>query len=484
MTDTAASSAPDAASADQPPALVWLRRDLRLADNPALDDALRRGGPVVAVWILDPQTEALGAAHRWRLEASLARLAEGMEALGARLILRRGEALPVLRALAAETGARAIRWNRLYDQTARHRDAAVKSALREDGLDVRSFNGALLHEPWEVETKTGGFYKVYTPFWRAIAERVVHEPIPAPSRWPAPDAWPVSERLADWAMAADMRRGAPALAAHARPGEAEAQDRLAEFLEDRVEHYAADRDRLDRDATSRLSDALAVGELSARQIWTAARPRRQGAKAKPVEKFMQELAWRDFAYHLLHHSPRLETGNWREEWDGFPWRDDNADAQAWTRGLTGEPLIDAAMRELWVTGTMHNRARMLVASYLTKHLMTHWRVGEAWFRDTLIDWDPASNALGWQWVAGSGPDASPFFRIFNPETQAEKFDPDGAYRRHWLKGAGAEAFHDAIPRAWGLSPGDRRPAPRISLKAGRERALTAYADLRAARDAT
>ena len=480
MNETAAppSRAPDGAV---PPALVWLRRDLRLTDNPALDDAIRLGGPVVAVWILDPETEALGAAHRWRLEASLARLSDAMEALGGRLILRRGEALEVLRALVAETGARALRWNRLHDRAARARDTAVKAALTEDGLDIRSFNGSLLHEPWEVETGAGGHYKVYSPFWRAIAERVVHEPIEAPGRWPAPEAWPKTDRLDDWAMAADMRRGAPALAAHVRPGEAAALDRLEEFLEERVENYASDRDRLDRRATSGLSDALAVGELSARRIWTAARPRRQGAKAKPVEKFMQELAWRDFAYHLLHHAPRMETENWREDWDAFPWRFANDDAEAWTRGLTGEPLIDAAMRELWVTGTMHNRARMLVASYLTKHLMTHWRVGEAWFRNTLVDWDPASNAMGWQWVAGSGPDAAPYFRVFNPETQAGKFDPDGAYRDHWLKGAGAEAFFDAIPRAWNLSPSDRRPAPRISLKAGRERALSAYADLRDAR---
>ncbi|MDF2231607.1 deoxyribodipyrimidine photo-lyase [Albimonas sp. CAU 1670] len=474
---------------DIPPALLWLRRDLRLADNPALHAALERGGPVIPVWILDPVAEATGSAHRWRLEGSLRALAADLEALGARLILRRGEALTVLRELVEATGAKAVLWNRLYDAEARERDAAVKSALKDDGLAVESFNGALLHEPWTVETGQGGPYKVYTPYWRAVHERVVHEPIGAPSRWPSPDRWPDSDALSDWAMAADMRSGAPVLAARVEIGERAAQQRLAAFLEEDLRAYAEERDRPDRESTSGLSQHLAVGEISPRQIWSATQPRRQGAVARPAEKFLQELVWREFAYHLMYHTPELTAANWRPEWNDFPWRKDCKDAEAWRRGRTGIEAVDAAMRELFVTGRMHNRFRMIAASYLTKHLLVDWRVGEAWFRDTLVDWDPASNALGWQWVAGSGPDAAPYFRVFNPETQAEKFDPDARYRDRYLAEGrktpheDALAFFEAAPRSWGLSPDDPYPKPIVGLKEGRQKALDAYQDWKSRRDA-
>jgi deoxyribodipyrimidine photo-lyase len=459
--------------------LVWLRRDLRLDDHPALAAAAASasafapgGGAVIPVFILDPQTEALGRAHRWRLDASLGDLSARLAAIGSRLVLRRGAALPVLRALIAETGAGAVTWSRLYDSAARARDETVKTALREDGIDARSYNGALIFEPWEIRTKTGGIYRVYSPFARAVRAQAIPAPIEAPAALPAPGAWPASETLGDWALGADMDRGGPVIARHARIGEAAATARLSEFLGARAGAYKDTRDRLDRDACSGLSPHLALGEISPRRIW-AETCLRTGGEQGP-EHFLSEVLWREFAYHLVFNTPRIETDNWREEWDAFAWRDDNPDAERWRRGLTGVDLVDAAMREMYVTGIMHNRARMLVASYLTKHLMTHWRVGEAWFRDTLVDWDPASNAMGWQWAAGSGPDASPFFRIFNPDTQAEKFDPDGAYRRHWLKGAGATAFLAAAPRSWGMAAGDRRPAPVITLKDGRERALAQY----------
>jgi deoxyribodipyrimidine photo-lyase len=284
-----------------------------------------------------------------------------------------------------------------------------------------------------------------------------------------------------------MRRGAAVVARHANVGEAAAQDRLGAFCAGPVADYADRRDRLDLSATSNLSENLATGELSPRAAWAAGRAalERQGG-GKGAETFLQELVWREFAYHLLYHTPRLTDANWREDWDAFPWRADNADAERWRRGMTGEPVIDAAMRELYVTGRMHNRARMLVASYLCKHLMTDWRGGEAWFRETLIDWDVASNAMGWQWAAGSGPDAAPFFRIFNPATQAEKFDPDRAYRRRWLAelsrspGADALSYFDAIPKKWGLKASQPYPSPLVDLKTGRERALEAYTRLRQA----
>ena len=469
------------------PVLVWFRRDLRLADHPALA-AAAEAGPVIPVFILDPETEATGAAHRWRLERSLERLTAGLHRRHARLILRRGDALETIRALVRETGAQAVHWSRLYDPAATDRDAAVKAALKAEGVAARSFNGSLLFEPWEVETGSGGFYKVYTPYWKAVRGREVAAPIDVP-RLTLPEAWPESLELSALGLGRDMGRGAEVVARYVEAGEDAARARLEAFLDGPVADYAEARDRLDRDGTSRLSHHFAVGELSPRQAWAAAEPLREGANAEGAEGFLQELVWREFAYHLLFHTPQLATRNWREEWDAFPWREDNDDAEAWKRGRTGQPLVDAAMRELYVTGYMHNRMRMLTASFLTKHLMTHWRVGEAWFREHLVDWDPASNAMGWQWAAGSGPDAAPFFRIFNPATQAEKFDPNGTYRRRWLAelsadpGPDARAFHEACPPSWGLSPGDGLPAPRVDLKRGRARALEAYSDLRARRAA-
>jgi deoxyribodipyrimidine photo-lyase len=468
------------------PTLLWLRRDLRLSDNPALAAAIARDGPVIPVFVLDPLVEGWGAAPLWRLEASLGDLARRLGEAGSRLILRRGKAGEALAALAEETGARAVVWSRLYDAPSIERDKAVKAGLKDRGLAAESVNGSLLFEPWTVETGAGSFYKVYTPFWKAVRGRDPGAPFAAPSRIPAPEAWPGSDRLEDWRLGAAMNRGASVVAQHASIGEEAAQGRLGAFIGQKIENYAAGRDRLDKTATSGLSEHFATGELSPRSAWAAARGALERTGGKGAETFLQELVWRDFAYHLLYHTPRLQDANWREDWDDFPWRDDNDDAERWRRGMTGEPMIDAAMRELYVTGRMHNRARMLVASYLCKHLMTHWRVGEAWFRETLIDWDVASNAMGWQWAAGSGPDAAPFFRIFNPATQAEKFDPDAAYRRRWVaEGArnpsgDALAFYEATPRKWGLKPDQPYPDPLIDLKSGRERALQAYNALRQA----
>ncbi|MEO0680336.1 MAG: deoxyribodipyrimidine photo-lyase [Pseudomonadota bacterium] len=471
-------------NASSPTTLVWLRRDLRLSDHPALT-AAAEAGAVVPLFILDPETDALGAAHLWRLERSLEALTASLEAAGSRLILRRGAALDVLREVIAETGAGAVHWSRLHDRAARARDEAVKADLKDDGVAARSFEGHVLFEPWTVATGSGGFYKVYTPYWRAVSERPVADPLPAP-KLSAPEAWPRSETLESLGLGRAMNRGAAVVARHVETGEAAAQARLATFVDRRLGDYASMRDRPDIAATSNLSDAFALGELSPRQAWHAAAPHRGGDGGLT---FLKEVVWRDFAYHLIHHTPQIETGNWREEWDGFPWREDNEDAEAWRRGRTGVPAVDAAMRELHVTGRMHNRMRMLTASYLCKHLMTHWRVGERFFAEHLVDWDPASNAMGWQWTAGSGPDASPFFRIFNPETQGEKFDPMGSYRKRFVAelssepGADAMAFYEAIPRSWGLSPSDAYPAPRVDLKAGRQRALDAYAALREARAA-
>ncbi|MDZ4311501.1 MAG: deoxyribodipyrimidine photo-lyase [Cypionkella sp.] len=463
------------------PLILWFRRDLRLSDHPMLAAAVASGRPLLPVFVLDGQAEALGAAAKWRLGLGLARFAETLAAMGQRLILRRGDALAVLQALVAETGAAGVMWQRMYDPQAVARDTAVKAALKAKGLVAESFPGALLIEPWEVATGQGGYYKVYSPFWKAVSARGFAGPVPAVTALRAPSVWPVSEDLADWQMGAAMRRGAAVCLPHQRVGEAAALARLDEFIDTAVDRYRAARDFPGViGATSGLSENLAWGEIGPRTIWAAGqRALHQGDAG--AEQFCKELVWREFAYHLMHHSPHILTQSWREGWEDFAWRGDNPEAEAWRRGMTGEPFVDAAMREMYVTGRMHNRARMVVASYLTKHLLSDWRLGQAWFADCLTDWDEAANAMGWQWVAGSGPDAAPYFRVFNPAGQAEKFDSDGAYRRRWIAeisaqpGAEAQSYFDAVPKRWNLAVTQAYPKPIVTLADGRARALAAYA---------
>ncbi|MEM6577983.1 MAG: deoxyribodipyrimidine photo-lyase, partial [Pseudomonadota bacterium] len=305
---------------------------------------------------------------------------------------------------------------------------------------------------------------------------------PRAARDPAPDSWPESDELGDWQMSRAMDRGAEICRPYQRVGEAAARDRLQHFVSQPVRDYASLRDRPGVDGTSGLSENLALGEISPRVCWHGGRRAMAETGGDGPETWVKELVWREFAYHLAYHTPRILSGNWRTEWDAFPWNEDEAhpDVVAWKQGRTGEPFVDAAMREMYVTGKMHNRGRMIVASYLTKHLMTHWRIGQRWFDDCLTDWDPASNAMGWQWSAGSGPDATPYFRIFNPATQVEKFDPQGTYRRRWIAEGQtnpsdtALQYFDAIPRSWGLSPDMDYPDPVVDLSMGRSRALQAY----------
>ncbi len=463
------------------PVIYWTRRDFRLGDNAALVAACASGAPVIPVFLCDEGVEGLGAAPKWRLGLGAEAFAAGLAAMGSRLICRRGPALEVLRALIAETGATAVHWNRLYDPVSRARDEVVKAALKADGIAAVSHAGHVVHEPWTVETGTGGFYKVYTPFWKAVRGREVAVPLAVP-RPTAPEVWPASDAIADWGLGRAMNRGAEVVLAHCKIGEAAAQARLEAFLARGIGDYAHLRDRMDVDGTSGLSENLTHGEISARTCWHAGM--RAMEEGKPgAETFLKELIWRDFAYHLVHHTPHITTRNWREEWEGFAWNTDadHPHVQAWMRGCTGLPVVDAAMREMYVTGRMHNRARMLVASYLTKHLLTHWKIGMDWFAECLVDWDPASNAMGWQWSAGSGPDATPYFRVFNPETQAEKFDPLGRYRRAFvaeISGKPPEtalSYFRAIPRSWDMGPGDPYPGvPVVSAADGRKRALEAY----------
>jgi deoxyribodipyrimidine photo-lyase len=472
------------------PVIVWFRQDLRLADNPALTAAVDTGRPIIPVYILDstPGVRQPGGAGLWWLDKSLAALGEALETLGSKLVLRKGEALAVLVDLVRETGAGAVYWNRLYDGGAVERDKAVKAELAAAGVDARSFNAALLNEPWQVATGSGGPFKVFTPYWRAVrAGTAPAAPLPAPKRLTPPAVWPESERLGAWRLhprAPDWSVGF----GDWRPGEAGAADQLQAFLDGAVDGYGEARDLPAIAGTSRLSPHLAFGEIGPRQIWAAA----QGAAARgaaseaAVEAYLRELGWREFNYHLLYHQPRITRENVNRKFDGFAWRRDPEALESWRRGQTGYPIVDAGMRELWTTGWMHNRVRMIVASFLVKHLLVDWREGEAWFWDTLVDADIANNVCNWQWVAGSGADAAPYFRIFNPILQAERFDPDGAYVRRWVPEIAClptkylnqpwTADAPTLAKA-GVLLGRTYPKPIVGHAMARARALKAYAEL-------
>lgn len=466
---------------EKSPILMWFRRDLRLSDHDALSAACQSGRPVIPIFLHDELTRSHGAAPLMRLGQSVEALQRALEENGSRLILRSGPALETLLQLIEETGAGSVYWSRMYDPAARKRDEIVKTALKERGIDAKSFAGQVLFEPWTVQTGTGGFYRVYTPMWKTVKDRAVPDAIAKPKSIPAPEVWPQSDTLENWSLAAAMRRGASIVAAWQCVGEEAARKRLDDFIDAKVEAYKERRDFPAEGATSQLSENLAYGEISPRVIWHAGwRAHHEGAKG--AEHFVKELVWREFSYHLAYHTPEIVERNWRPEWDSFPWNEDENHPHviAWKQGRTGEPFVDAAMREMYVTGKMHNRARMIVASYLCKHLMSHWKIGQRWFEECLTDWDPAANAMGWQWAAGSGPDAAPYFRIFNPATQLEKFDAKDTYRRRWIAEGSARpsetalSYFDAVPLSWGLVPKASYPERIVTLAEGRDRALAAY----------
>jgi deoxyribodipyrimidine photo-lyase len=416
-------------------ALAWFRRDLRLADQPALAAALSEAETVIPVYIHSPDDEgdwAPGAASRWWLHHSLAALDADLHARGSRLVIRRGPALEALRALAVETGAEAVFWNRLYEPAVIARDKAVKHALGEQGIGAVSSNGHLLFEPWTVKNGAGEPYRVFTPFWKSCLPRLgtLPPPLPAPDRLPPVPSSLGSVRLDALGLLPSIRWDS-GLAAEWRPGEAGAMAALARFADEAIGAYDEDRNRPDLRGSSRLSPYLHFGELSPRQALAAASVPGAG-DAAGAASFVRELGWREFAHHLLYHFPHTVDAPLDERFGGLDWREDSALLEAWQRGSTGYPIVDAGMRELWQTGWMHNRVRMIVASLLTKNLFMHWRHGARWFWDTLVDADLANNTLGWQWTAGCGADAAPYYRIFNPVLQAEKFDPARAYIRRWV----------------------------------------------------
>lgn len=449
-------------------------------------------GQVICLYILseDKTRRALGGAARWWLDKSLRSLQRDIARLGGKLILRRGEEAKCLQAVITQSGARAVYWNRRYGLAERDCDADIKADLKKRGIAVESFNGSLLTEPWTQTTKTGGFYRVFTPYWKAVrASYSPSAPQAAPARIISDsqlgsddlDSWGLHPVSPDWSAGFD-----PVW----QPGEAGAAARLEAFLAGPVDGYAQDRNRPDLKAsTSGLSPHLAFGEIGPQQIWHAVETGIAAGRLAPrgAEVFLSEIVWREFSYVLLYHNPHLAEQNYNRRFEAMAWRDGALDLRAWQLGRTGYPIVDAGMRQLWQTGWMHNRVRMIVASFLTKHLLIDWRAGEAWFWDCLVDADPASNAASWQWVAGSGADAAPYFRIFNPISQGEKFDETGDYVRHWCPEL------SALPRKylyqpWAASPallgqanvvlGETYPHPVVDHPTGRARALAAYAEIK------
>lgn len=486
---------------ERPIALMWFRNDLRLSDSPALLAAIKwaeqNDGVVLPVFILDPVISAqLGGATKWWLEKSLSALGESLSKLGnaqGALRLFAGDAGPVLENIADAQPIKAVFWNRLYDKPSTARDTEIKATLQDHGLICESFKANLLFEPWEVKTGNGTDFKVYSPFWRACQKlSPPREPMKAPEGIKLFEGEIDGETdLAAFDLGPKPFDWAGGFAERFTPGEQGAKDQLFEFIDERLVDYADMRDRPDHRVTSELSPHLRFGEISPYQVWHTANHFADAnpGKGKTASKFISELGWREFAHHILFHATDLRSVPLQGQFKHFPWSDAPEALTRWQKGETGYPIVDAGMRELWHTGYMHNRVRMIVGSILVKHLLIHWRDGLAWFDDTLVDACPANNAFSWQWIGGCGADAAPYFRIFNPVLQGEKFDPQGEYVRQWvpeLREMPEQYIHkpwEASPlilKAAGVTLGKTYPEPLIGLKEGRERALSAYQDMKQA----
>ncbi|MBA4782259.1 MAG: deoxyribodipyrimidine photo-lyase [Rhizobiales bacterium] len=496
------------------PFLVIYSSDLRVADNPALHAAMTAakddGAPVVALYVLEeafeagtrPSTEtarAPGGAGRWWLHHSLEALARALEDLHVPLVLRKGERTVIVKEIADEIGAGHLTWNRQYDAAGVAFGKAIKQWAKTGGRTAKSYNGGLLHDPYTLKTKSGGPFRVFSPFWKACLAagdpvNVLPEPAALVKNPQVNEIHArcemISERLADWRLLPEKPDWAKGFAKHLQPGEAGAKARLEDFLAERAQYYADGRDFPAGNNTSRLSAHLRYGEISPQQVWTATKNAAAAIGRKNADKFLAELGWREFSHHLLYHNPDLATANFNPKFDDLEWYD-GADAEtllrAWQKGRTGYPIVDAGMRELWQTGIMHNRVRMVVGSFLVKHLLMDWRHGETWFWDTLVDACPANNTASWQWVAGCGADAAPYFRIFNPILQGEKFDADGTYVRQFVPELAkvpnnfihkpwAAAVSDL--EKWGVRLGETYPAPIVAHEFARERALAAFQNMK------
>ena len=481
--------------------VLWFGRDLRLADNYALAAAVSRGQAIIPLFILDDEDSghwAAGGASRWWLHGSLEALSDALKRRGTQLVLRHGKAEAVIDQIIQQTGATAVYWNRRYEPWARARNERLKQGLTERGIDAKSFNSALIREPWAIKTKNGDPYRVFTPFWKALRACGVDDIVPAPPRrLAAPATFPDSDSLANWALLPRTPDWAAGLRDSWQPGEKGAQQRLRKFAEDAARGYRDTRNIPGLKGTSRLSPHLHFGEIGPRQVWRTLTAHAAAQAGDPmgggVETFLSEIAWREFSYHLLFHFPTLPSEPLRQEYRAFPWVNDPVLLAAWQRGMTGYPIVDAGMRELWTTGWMHNRVRMIVASFLIKDLLVDWRQGEAWFWDTLVDADLASNSASWQWVAGCGADAAPFFRVFNPSLQGAKFDPEGAYVRRWVPEL-TKLPDSLLHEPWaarpseladaGLRLGRDYPLPIVDHATARKRALAAFQRIKSGKKST
>jgi deoxyribodipyrimidine photo-lyase len=469
--------------------IVWFRNDLRLADHPPLTAALERGGPVIPVYIHSADGEGdwpLGGATKWWLHHSLERLDAGLRKLGSRLIVRQGETAEQLAELIDQTGATHLAWGRRYEPAGRARDEYLKKRFRAQGVDVQSYNDSLLWEPWTIQTGGKECYKVFTPFYRKCLETGgVGEELPAPAQLTAPGTWPASDSLDSLGLLPRIP-WAGGLASTWQPGPEGAERELARFGGGSWSEYNDLRNFPALSATSRLSPHLHFGEISPRQVWHRLKGW-AGPKSAAADPYLRQLVWREFAFHLLYHFPQTPVEPLRPEFARFPWQEDAAGLRAWQRGETGYPLIDAGMRELWQTGWMHNRVRMATASFLVKDLLIPWQEGARWFWDTLVDADLANNTLGWQWTAGCGADAAPYFRIFNPVSQSEKFDAEGAYLRRYLPELAKlpdQYLHQPweapaeVLRGAGVELGRTYPRPIVDHHEARQQALEALATIK------
>lgn len=465
-------------------ALLWFRQDLRLSDNPALTHACSHHDSILPIYILDESETFLGDAQHWWLHHSLISLDNNLKKFGLNLYLRRGNAFDILKQLVHEHQIEAIYWNRCYEPHTIERDTTIKQFFQTLGIQVISSNGSLLNEPWQITTTTGHFFKVFTPYWRACLKQL-H--IPSPLHLPnTPQSLPITgDSIEDWKLLPTQPNWASAFENYWQPGEEGAQTNLTDFVDFHLQAYDTTRDIPIKNATSRLSPHLHFGEISPWQILRAIETVKldKSYNLKSIERFLAEIGWREFSYHLLYHLPSLPEKNFKSDFDAFPWKNDEQFLKQWQKGKTGYPIVDAGMRELWHTGYMHNRVRMIVASFLTKDLLIDWRLGANWFLNTLLDADLANNSASWQWVAGCGADAAPYFRIFNPVLQGEKFDPGGDYIKQWipeLQPVPTQWIHQpwtAPSNKLGIYLGRDYPYPLVEHAKARKEALHYYKSL-------
>lgn len=469
-------------------ALIWFRRDLRCRDNPALVKACQQHDCLLPLYLFDEQCPDLGAAQHWWLHHSLLSLEQQLQQQGLSLHLRRGDPLTLLQQIIRDFQIDSVYWNRCYEPAAIERDQRIKAALQAMGVHVESSNGSLFNEPWTVKNQSGDYFKVFTPYWKQSLKQITLPPPVTVSRWPKPVTGVSSETLDSWQLLPSKPNWASAFSDFWQPGEEGALQKLERFVHQGLQGYKEKRNQPALTAsTSRLSPHLHFGEISPWQIARAIEQARQtpACDHEAADHFLSELGWREFSYHLLYHFPELPNRNVKAAFDAFAWQNEERLLHAWQRGKTGYPIVDAGMRELWQTGYMHNRVRMIAASFLTKHLLIDWRLGASWFWTTLLDADLANNSASWQWVAGSGADAAPYFRIFNPVLQGEKFDAKGEYVRRWLpelRGLDNKWIHQpwrAPASALNLTLGMDYPVPLVDHDHARTRALARYHQLNA-----